>query len=392
MTYFAKRTNWDLRTNELTQILNGLKQSGEIIYDLTVSNPTRCRFQYPQEILKNLSLDDNMLYGADAKGILSARKAVARYYQERGAAISSDQIFLTASTSEAYSFLFRLLADPGQKIVFPKPSYPLFAFLSELNDVGGECYRLYYDRRWALDESCFVAALMDARAAVIVNPNNPTGSCFSDRELSCIDESCARKNVPIICDEVFLDYGFDEQKNIESLACKNDQLIFVLGGLSKALALPQMKLSWIAVNGPEDQRNEAIKRLEVIADTYLSVNTPAQHALAHWMNILPVMQDQVRKRIRENRQWLSQEIKKANDRVELLNADGGWSAVVKLKHVDDDEDFVKDLLLNEHVFIHPGYFFDFDEEGFFVVSLLPPTDIFNEGVARFLKKAEDREL
>lgn len=394
MGYFAERTNWNSAPNDVTAILNDLKQSNKIIYDLTVSNPTQCGFHYPiDDLLKELYRESNIIYEADPRGLLCAREAVVRYYQTRGVKVDPVQIFLTASTSEAYGFLFRLLADVGDQVVFPRPSYPLFEFLAGINDLQWKTYDLKYDERWVLSREVFKNVFKDSvRAAVLVNPNNPTGSCFRQNDMDFILKECSRKEVPIICDEVFLDYIFGGINDAKTLAGNVENLTFVLGGLSKSLALPQMKLSWIIVSGPERQAVEAMKRLEIIADTYLSVNTPVQNALPGWLELADSVRQQVLGRIRENREFLKREALNFGGKVKILNADGGWSAVVKADHVGDDEAFVMELLKEEHTFVHPGYFFDFDEEGFFVISLLPDEKVFQEGVRRFLYRTENQRI
>jgi len=382
---FAQRTGWDLRQNRFAEILEKVKRTGEV-YDLTVSNPTQCGFYYPPEIFSALSRGMNSNYDPDPHGLKAARDAVAAYYRSQGAVVSLDQIFLTASTSEAYGFLFRLLADPGDHIVFPKPSYPLFEFLAGLHDLDWRTYALVYEDAWVLDRKSFHHSLEDgARAVILVNPNNPTGSCLNREDRDVIFAESARRGIPIICDEVFLDYHYSGRP-AASLAGNTKNLTFVLGGLSKALALPQMKCSWIVVNGPQALVAEAVSRLEIIADTFLSVNSPAQNALADWMALRPDIQRQILDRILRNRKFLEEELRQTDGNGSLLRSDGGWCAVVQSASMNDDEEsFVVRLLEEERVCVHPGYFFDFSENGYFVLSLLPEEGIFQEGVRRFLK-------
>lgn len=387
MSVFSDRTNWDLSPNPLTAVSAELKSSGVSICDLTVSNPTRCGFQYFQDKLF-LSFSDpmNVIYDPDPKGLVCARQAVAEYYRERGVIVPLGRIFLTASTSEAYGFLFRLLANPGESVVFPKPSYPLFEFLAGIHDLDWRTYTLVYQGNWILDQQSFQASLDGgAKAIILVNPNNPTGSCLNPQDLQVVTRESSLRDIPIICDEVFLDYGYTGQEG-KSLAGNQDNLTFVLGGLSKSLALPQMKCSWIVISGPEQQAAEAVARLEIIADTYLSVNTPVQNALTDWMKLGALIRPQIASRICQNRKFLVEAAEKRQCGIRVLNADGGWSAVVRFPCHADEESFVLELLKKDHVFVHPGYFFDFAENGHVVLSLLPEETVFREGVERMLKR------
>jgi alanine-synthesizing transaminase len=384
---FSNRTNWDLTSNRYTEVSTALKASGAFLYDLTVSNPTQCGFQYPLDrILKALLNPSNMAYTADPRGLMQAREAVVEYYRSHYINVSADRIFLTASTSEAYGFLFRLLANPGDKVIFPKPGYPLFEFLAGLHDLDWGVYSLAYNSKWALDQPGFHAVLTDGAAAVIlVNPNNPTGSVLDQAETREIMRSASERGIPVICDEVFLDYGHSDLVP-GSLAGYADSLTFVLGGLSKSLALPQMKCSWIVVNGPQELVEKACSRLEIIADTFLSVNTPVQNALADWMDIRENVQGQVLSRIRANKKFFEIAAAEAGDGIELLKAEAGWSMVARSVGMEDEESFVLSLLQDDHVCVHPGYFFDFDAPGYAVISLLPEEPVFQEGIRRMLKR------
>ncbi|MEW5894243.1 MAG: pyridoxal phosphate-dependent aminotransferase [Candidatus Omnitrophota bacterium] len=385
MIHFSKRTDWDLSQNELTNIQNAHKSSGRRIYDLTVSNPTVCGIDFPQaKIDQAFHHQENSVYHPHPRGLAVARDAVREYYAQKGVKLSADQIFLTSSTSEAYSFLFRLLADPYDGVIFPKPSYPLFEFLSDLHDLNWATYQLVYENGWRLDEVLFRSAMENnPKAIVLVNPNNPTGSCLNKGELDLIYSAAALSDAPIICDEVFLDYSFDETKEIRTLAGRKDHLTFVLGGVSKALALPQMKCSWIAVSGPQKDVSDALSRLEVIADTYLSVNTPVQNALPVLMNLQPEIRSKIMERVSLNRNFLSEAVKSFKGDSELLRADGGWTAVLRSSGADEEQLVVR-LLREKDVLVHPGYFFNFQESGFFVISLLLQEEIFQEGIRRLL--------
>jgi len=386
---FSKRTDWELSSNQIAQALEGVKAAGHVVLDLTESNPTCCGFEYPSsQVLSCLSAAANMQYQPCPQGNLRARQAVCDHYSRQGIFIQPQNVFLTASTSESYSFLFRLLADPGDDILFPQPSYPLFQFLVDLNDLVLKNYRLVYENRWQVDlDSLAQAFTKSTRAVVLVNPNNPTGSSFSASDQQEISRLCRDHDVPIISDEVFLEYPFAEHGAIRSFLHCPDNLVFVLGGLSKTMALPQMKVGWIVLNGPADQVEAAQSRLEVIADTYLSVNTPAQNALGTWLDLQPMMQAEVLGRVRKNRAY-AVTCAAAVTGCECLAADGGWSVVLRLPTGVDEENFVLRLLTLDQVFVHPGYFFDFETEPFLVLSLLVPPDIFRKGLDRILARVQ----
>ncbi len=392
---FAKRTEWELAANTIAVSLENLRRAGTTVFDLTESNPTSCGFVFPSsEILTPLSQLPNMEYAPSARGNLKAREAIACYYAGKNISVSPDQIFLTASTSEGYSFLFRLLAGPGERILFPCPSYPLFEFLAGLNDLHMDFYPLIYEGQWTADFAGLKAMInTTTRAIALVNPNNPTGSFFKPGELQTLNRICQTHRLPIIADEVFLDYRFEKSGDALSLAKNRESLTFVLGGLSKMLGLPQMKLSWIVVNGPADLVQEAAGRLEVIADTYLSVNTPVQNALPQWLPLRSGIQGEIMGRIRRNYELLRRIFTDGGEG-EVLRAEGGWYAVVKLPSGIDEEDFVTGLLEKYHVYVHPGYFFNFQDEPYIIVSLLPPEEIFREGLRRvweFLSSFVKRE-
>ena len=353
--------------------------------DLTQSNPTACGFKYPPEILKALNNPDNLRYNPQAKGMLTAREVVVGYYARKGISLSAEQVILTASTSEAYSFLFRLLADYNERVLFPCPSYPLFEFLVNLNDLKMDYYRLQFEGNWRIDLKDLNGGFFkDTRAIVVVNPNNPTGTYIEPGELNHLNQLCEKHNAAIISDEVFLDYAFENSKPL-SLSANKEALTFCLGGLSKALGLPQMKLSWIVVNGPSALVEEALKRLEVIADTYLSVSTPVQNALPVWFKFYPKIHEMILSRVRKN--WLSvKKILSGNSTIQYLNAQAGWYAVLKISTRKSEEAWVMELLEKDHVCVHPGYFFDFPQEAFLILSLLPEEKIFAEGLRRIVKR------
>lgn len=357
------------------------------VIDLTESNPTRCGFDYPaQKILSPLAQEANLRYDPHSQGSLRARAAIADYYKSLSVEVPVERIFLTASTSEAYSYLFRLLADAGDEVLFPQPSYPLFQFLGNLNDVILNYYPLKFTDHWHIDFLQLEESIQpNTKAVVLVNPNNPTGSFIKRNELAGLNSICQTKNIPIICDEVFMDFAFPGAKDGVSLINNDAVLTFVLGGLSKTLALPQMKLSWIIMSGPDALVNDACQRLEVIADTYLSVNTPVQNAVGDWLSSKEQFQHQVKQRTFDNLNFLEEMIKGTG--CKLLKPEGGWYAVLELPATKAcEEELILELLEKDHVFVHPGYFFDFAKEGFIVVSLLPVRKIFQEGIIRLFQK------
>lgn len=357
---------------------------GAEILDLTESNPTRAGLVFPEvaDIIAR-HLRDSLLYEPSAKGLPAARKAVADYYSEHGAATDIERVFLTASTSEAYTYLFRLLCNSGDRVLVPKPSYPLFDFLAQLSDVEVDRYPLLYDGGWKLDREALAKAFTKTtRAVVVVRPNNPTGCYLADEELKFVEWQCAERGAALICDEVFLDYPLKGGEPRRSALSICDQaLTFVLSGISKILALPQMKLGWIAVGGPEAVRREAEARLEIIADTFLSVNTPIQQALPELMQERERIAGAVLNRVRANLKTV-EEAFDGLPGATLLSAEGGWYAVLELPNIRTDEEWALRFLNDAHVLVHPGYFYDFDTEGHMVLSLLPEPKVFADGVRR----------
>lgn len=390
---FARRTDWPLNPNKYSNDLRCLRADNIPILDLTESNPTQCGFSYPKdEIVASLTEEANLRYTPTPRGNLSAREAICRYYQEKGLQVDPQQIFLTASTSEAYSYLFRLLVNPGEGVLFPCPSYPLFSFLGDLNDVRIDTYTLDYSDQWSIDLECMRQGFCeDLKAVVLVNPNNPTGSFISHGELEEINTLCRKQNIALICDEVFADFTLGEDKDHTSLVSNDQVLTFVLGGVSKTLGLPQMKLSWIIINGPQSLVNASIERLEVIADTYLSVNTPTQNALPLWLSHRKTIQTEINNRINSNFKSLKEHANKI-DECQVLEADGGWYAVLKIPDKMSEEQWILTFLNQDHVAVHPGYFFDFPTEAFIIVSLLPLTDTFTDGVKRIFKRIKNEAI
>ena len=386
---FSRRTGWDLSENPLALELDRLRAGGEQLFDLTESNPTQAGIAYPPELVLKPLLDlENLVYAPQAKGSLKARAAIARDYADKGIQVPVDNIILTASSSESYGFLFRLLADPDDRVLLPAPSYPLFSYLAGLNDVDVAYYNLFFDgRRWCIDFDALEEAVdRGARALVLVNPNNPTGSCVSPDELKRLNKICTEHDMALISDEVFLDYIFDAQATgCPSLAANTGALSFALGGLSKGSALPQMKLGWIVVNGPKKEVKAAIDRLELIADTYLSVNTPAQNAAGAWLAGSRAVREQVMARVKANEASLRAAIPSG---ARSFPVEGGWYALIQAELGLPEDEWALELLKKEHVIVHPGFFFDFAEEGILVVSLLCREEVFQEGIRRLVGTIE----
>lgn len=382
---FSRRTRWDRTTNRLSRILGAKRASGTPVLDLTESNPTRAGIASPPDLLEPLFNAAARLYEPAPGGLEAARQAVAADYARRGVAMSADRIVLTASSSEAYAHLFKLLCDTGDRVLTPLPSYPLFEYLAGLESVAVDRYALAYDGEWRLPLSSVEAALTPrTRALVVVNPNNPTGSYLRRDEAAALLELCAKRDLAVISDEVFTDYAFGEDPQRHgSLAGETGALVFCLGGLSKSCGLPQMKLGWIAVSGPDSLREEALARLEIVADTYLSVATPVQHAAPLWLARLASLQAPITARLRENRAALERLVDRDSPAT-LLRLEGGWYAVLRVPATLPEEERVCRLLERHDVLVHPGYFFDFPGEAYLVLSLLPPPAEFALGLRRIL--------
>jgi alanine-synthesizing transaminase len=381
---FSKRTAWRLQPNRLAQTLDQRKKSGLPIFDLTESNPTRCGLSPDsQSILEALNDPRSLAYEPDPRGVLEARRAVSDYYMERGAAIDPQNIFLTTSTSESYSYLFRLLADPGDNVLVPQPSYPLFDFLGGLNDLDLVPYSLLYDHGWQIDLASFQSRFTArTRAILVVHPNNPTGSFMQPSELGALTEFCQARGCALIVDEVFADYAHDPAGPLlRTLAGASQTLTFTLSGLSKIAALPQMKLGWIVVNGPEREKAEACARLEVIADTYLSVSAALGYALPKWIELRHSIQPRILARVRGHLAQLDRCL--AQQRlITRFVTEGGWYAILKLPAVRSDEEWAIELLRQDGVYVHPGHFFDMPSEGHLVISLLPESQAFEAGIRK----------
>lgn len=386
---FAHRTNWKLERNRYAIALSKARERGARLLDLTVSNPTECDFHFDSAaILGALAHPESLRYDPQPQGLLSARQAVADYYnrakvRHTGSTISPEQVFLTTSTSEAYSFLFRLLCNAGDEVLVPRPSYPLFEFLAEIQDVRLRYYDLFYDHGWHFDIDGLVSQLTETtRALLVVNPNNPTGSFIHGNELERLTAICHERKLALIGDEVFLDYEVEASAE-DSVAFSNGCLSFALSGLSKISCLPQMKLAWIVLNGPALLREDARNRLEVIADTYLSVNAPIQQALPELLAQRSTIQWQLVSRVKENLAFLDKQLS-AVPSIERLSVEAGWYAVLRVPATKSDEDSAIELIESAGVVVHPGHFYDFSQDGFLVLSLITPSNHFREGVAALL--------
>lgn len=381
---FSTRIHWDLRPNSLSLALEQKRRAGAKILDLTESNPTRANIEYPgHRMLAAFFKSESLRYEPAAQGLLSTRKAVAESLTPRP---DPERMLLTASTSEAYSYLFKLLADPGDELLVPRPSYPLFDFLAALEGVRVVQYPLHYFDGWALDiEALRQAVTPRSKAIVLVNPNNPTGSFLKRGELEDLIVLCGEHNLALISDEVFSDYAFGpDPERVSTIADVDQVLTFAMGGLSKMAGLPQMKLGWIIVNGPEAICSEALNRLELIADTFLSVSTPIQQAAPSLIELKPEIQGQIRRRCATNLASLDLAIGSAPE-IERLRVEGGWYATLRMPRTRSEEELVLDLLEHENILVQPGFFYDFESEVFLIVSLLTPEQEFTEGIRRIVE-------
>ena len=377
---FSKRTSWATNSNLLAAKLAQKRRAGHAIIDLTESNPTRCSFRYLKpNLLKPFLYKRNLRYEPDPKGLLKTREAVARYYSDKKVKINPEDIFITAGTSEAYSFLFHLLADAGEAIASPRPSYPLFDYLADMNDVKLVRYPLVYQDGWQIAKNSLEKCFKNKpKALIVLNPNNPTGNFVSANERVFINELCAKKNAAIISDEVFLDFAWNGPPP-RTFADNKQVLTFTLSGISKILGLPQMKLSWIVVSGPEPLKKKAIERLEIIADTYLSANTPSQHALPVWFKNREKTLREILDRLLTNRTYLEKAFEDIGG-VQLMQSQGGWYSTIRCRSGLSDEELAIFFLEHHNILIYPGFFFDFPQEGHFVLSQLVPEEDYKMGI------------
>jgi aspartate/methionine/tyrosine aminotransferase len=378
---FSERTNWNTEESDLARAHRLRIASGEPIADLTASNPTRCGFAYDPALLAALSNTQALDYDPQPRGLLSARQAVCAYYADQGVTLQPEQIILTTSTSEAYSYLFRLLCDAGSEILVAQPGYPLFDFLAVLDDVRLKAAPLVYNHGWQIDAEGFRRAISpQTRAIVLVHPNNPTGHFTKPWEAAELARLCRDYDLALIVDEVFLDYSFTQSVSGPGksfAAGLNSVPVFVVSGLSKIAGLPQMKAAWIVAAGP--QASTALDRLEVIADTFLSMNAPVQHALPKWLEGRAAIQRQIRARMAANLAELDRQLARLPE-VSRLEVEGGWYAVLRIPALGPDEQTVL-ALLERGVWVPPGYFFGMPDSGWLVVSMLAVETEFSRGIA-----------
>jgi alanine-synthesizing transaminase len=384
---YSERLAWTIPVNSFSTLLSELRASGRPLLDLTISNPTQALPDYPHaEIAAALGAIPNLRYQPEPLGLLEARAAIVRRMQQRapGIELSPSHVALTASTSEAYALLFKLLANPGDEVLVPAPSYPLFDYLAQLEAVTPKPYRLAYDGSWFIDFASLQAAVSTrTRAVILVNPNNPTGSFLKQHEWARLCEFALANSVPLISDEVFTDYAFaPSAERVSTLIGQHRVLSFTLHGLSKSAAMPQMKLAWIAVNGPAAEREQACARLELLLDTYLSVGTPVQLAAEQLLGIGDSIQRRIHARIQNNLAALQSLLH--DTPVHMLGAEGGWSAILRVPRILTEEEWITRLLREQSVIVQPGYFFDLHGEAFLVVSLITPEDTFSHGLAKIL--------
>jgi aspartate/methionine/tyrosine aminotransferase len=377
----------DLTVNATTRTLAALRRRGIDVVDLTESNPTRVGFDYPDDLLAPLGSAEGLVYAPQPLGMTSARNAVAGEFVRRGFAVSADAIALTASTSEAYALLFKLLCDPGDQVLVPRPSYPLFEHLTVLESIEARPYRLEYHGTWRIDVDDLRAGVTDrTRAVLVVSPNNPTGSFLHADDLDEVAGICAARNAMLIGDEVFADFPLEAAPRRASVLDAEGVLACSLGGLSKSVGLPQLKLGWIAFKGDPPRLAETLAAYEVMSDTYLSVGTPVQVALPSLLARGARIREQIHARTRRNLAALRRAAS-STPSVSVLTCEGGWSAVLQVPAIQSEEALVLTLLTEDHVLAHPGFFFDMEREAFLVVSLIVEPDTFDRGVGRLLARA-----
>ena len=382
----SRRLPLHVEINALTRAAAARRARQRPIVDLTASNPTRVGFTYPPDLLDELASAQGLRYEPQALGLPAAREAVARDQARRGVAVDPARIVLTASTSEAYTWLFKLLCDPGDTVLVPRPSYPLFEHLTQLEGITSVPFNLEYHGRWEIDFATVAKAPANTRAVIVVTPNNPTGSYVTATDVERLVAVCRDRGWALIADEVFADYQLEADAPMTDLAARAEVTAFTLGGLSKTAGLPQLKLGWIVAGGPADACAAALAGLELIADSFLSVNTPVQIALGNLLERADVIRTQIHDRVRRNLSLLRQT---ANEfpACDVLKVEGGWSAVIRVPATRTEEQLILELLEREGILVHPGYFFDFLREAFVVVSLLPPPDVFHGAASRVMRLA-----
>jgi aspartate/methionine/tyrosine aminotransferase len=381
---FSNRLPPRVDVNALSRAVAALRHRHIPFADLTEANPTSAGFHYPPDVLAALSDPRAVSYRPDPLGLRQARAAIACDYLRRGTPVDADTIVLSASTSESYSWLFKLLCNPGDSVLAPQPSYPLFEHLTRLEGVNLVPYELHYHGRWEIDAASLRGAPDTTRAILLVSPNNPTGSYVSARELEEVVGICEERNWALIADEVFADYALDEAAPLTDLATRAGVLAFTLGGASKSLGMPQVKLGWTVVGGPLPRREAALDALALIADTFLSVSTPVQIAAADLLTRCGSIREEIHARVRRNLDRARALIRRSPE-FELLRVEGGWSAPIRVPATRPEDALVLELLERERVLVYPGYFFDFPHEAYVIVSLLPEEGLFEEALDRALR-------
>lgn len=383
---FSQRLPAATPPNALTRAVEALRARGTRFIDLTESNPTRVGLPYPPDVLAGLADPRALVYEPDPFGLPAARAAVAGEYQRRGAPVEADHIVLTASTSEAYTWIFKVLCDPGDAVLVPRPSYPLFEHLTGIEGVRAIPYDLEYHGRWTIDFTSIERARSRIRAVVVVSPNNPTGSCVSASEIDRLTAICRTREWAIVADEVFVDYPLGPAAGRTDLAASAGVLTFTLGGASKSIGLPQVKLGWMVVGGPRADRDAALGVLGFVADAFLSVGTPVQVAAPALLRHGAAIRQAIHARLHTNVE-AARRLVREFPACELLTIEAGWSAVVRVPSTRGEERLVVDLLTDAGVLAFPGYYFDFPREAYLVVSLLCSQDDFSAGLHTALRFA-----
>jgi aspartate/methionine/tyrosine aminotransferase len=389
---FSNRIASELAVNRLTAAVDALRREGRRILDLTESNPTRAGFDYPSALLTPLADPRGLTYAPEPLGLMDARRGVSRDYVRRGLAVPPERIALTASTSESYSLLFKVLCDAGDEVLTPRPSYPLFEHLTRLESVSSRPYDLECHGRWSVDVGSIERAMTNrTRALLLVHPNNPTGSFVKAPEFEAIEAICADRGIAVVADEVFCDYEIEPgaARASAQILTSSEALVFSLGGFSKSLGLPQVKCGWIAAGGPQDLVERAMDRLEFACDAYLSVSTPVQASAAQLLDGGAPIRRQIQTRIAANYGLLT-ERSRGTPVCRVLPIEGGWYAVIQVPTLESEEDLALDLLTHDNVLIHPGYFFDFARESFLVVSLIAREALFRDAIERIFRHFDCR--
>jgi hypothetical protein len=386
----SSRLQADLSPNTLTRAVHARRQSGNSLIDLTESNPTRVGFHYPSDLLAPLADPAALAYEPQPLGLWTAREAVAREFRRHALTVKPSQVALTSSTSEAYALLFKLLCDPGDEVLVPQPSYPLFDQLTRLEAVQTRSYLVEYHGSWRIDLDSLTRAISSrSRALLIVSPNNPTGSFLHADDLAVLAGICETHKLALIGDEVFFDYPLEPAPAAVSVLSQAAVLTCALGGMSKSAGLPQIKLGWMVWSGPEPQVADAMHAYEIIADSYLSLATPVQVAAPALLERAAAIRAAIHQRVRRNLQSL-QSACAATPSITTLRVEGGWSAVLQVPATRQEEELVVTLVTEDGVLVHPGYFFDMAREAFLIVSLIVEPALFDRGISLVLARAAGR--